>query len=110
MQRWGSSPKALCPEPQTHSSNIGDGGFAADGLLYSLCSKTDAAQKQQARATQEALTRCCTMAGNEKTWPQGVICGATGGPSAMGHVTSPVVCMSTCAGSRDAADHVAHHG
>lgn len=44
----------------------------------------------------QQLTRCCTIAGKEKTWPQGVICGATGGPSAMGHVTCPVVCMSTC--------------
>ena len=42
-------------------------------------------------------TRCWMMAGKEKTWPQGVICGATGGPSEMGQTTSSSKdCTSTC--------------
>ena len=37
------------------------------------------------------------MAGKEKMWPQGVICGATGDPSEMGHTTSSSGdCTSTC--------------
>jgi hypothetical protein len=40
------------------------------------------------------------MAGKEKMWPHGVICGATGGPSEMGHTTSSSGdCTSTCVAS-----------
>ena len=64
-------------------------------LLFST--KSVSKWRAPARAWHNVRTRCWIMAGKEKMWPHGVICGATGGPSEMGHTTSSSGdCTSTC--------------